>query len=317
MSFRFAIMGAGNIAVKFCHAVSLLKDCEIVAVASKSLERAERFAGNCQIKHYYDSYEKMLQEIKPDCVYIATTPDSHYSLAKLCMEYKTPVLCEKAMFMNSKDAKDIFTDAKNNGIFVMEAMWSRFLPAVNKAKKWMTDGLIGKVNCLTMSCGTSFDREKNQRNFNPKLGGGAAFDLTVYNYELATWFLGEDILDIQVSVMWDENGIDTFNHVLLKYRDKLAVLLSSCDTLLEEALVVMGNDGKIVIPHAHYADGAFLYDKSGVEKFHFVDKQTENGFVYEIREVMNCIKEGKVQSEVVPHEITMKCAKLFDEIYRR
>ena len=317
MSFRFAIMGAGNIAGHFCNAVNLLNDCEVTAVASKSGERAEKFAANWQIKKFYDSYETMLQQEKPDCVYIATTPDSHYTLAKLCMKYRIPVLCEKAMFMNSRDAEDIFRDSKEYQVFVMEAMWSRFLPAIAVAKQWMAEGKIGKANCLSMNCGCAFDREKNKRNFDPKLGGGAAFDLTVYNYELATWFFGDAITGINVVTMWDENKIDTFNHVTLQYSDKLAVLLSSCISMIEEGLIISGTEGKIVVPHAHYANEAFLYDRAGNNVQHFVDEQTVNGFVYEINEVMECIRKGEIQSVHVPHELTVKCAKLFDEIYRQ
>lgn len=315
--FRFAIMGAGNIAVNFCNAVKLLDDCEIVAVSSKSMERAAKFAEKCQIPGAYDSYEQMLLEAKPDCVYIATTPDSHYALSKLCMQHHVPVLCEKAMFMNSREAKDIFEDSKNNGVFVMEAMWSRFLPAVNKAKQWMKDGVVGEINCLSMNCGCAFDREMCKRNFDPNLGGGAAFDLTVYNYELATWFFGDEIKNVSVVSLWDENGIDTFNHVTLKYEDKLAVLLSSCVTTMREELVLSGTEGKMIVPHAHFGNEVYAYDKAGNEIRHFIDEETENGFVYEIQEVVNCIRNGEIQSKMVPHDLTIRCAELFDEIYKQ
>lgn len=315
--FRFAIMGAGNIAGKFADAVSLLDNCEVAAVSSKSMNRAKNFAEKCGINAFYDTYEKMLQEVKPDGVYIATTPDSHYALTKLCMQYHVPVLCEKAMFMNSKDARDIFEDSKKNQVFVMEAMWSRFLPAVNKAKQWMKEGIIGEVNCLSMNCGCSFDREISKRNFDPKLGGGAAFDLTVYNYELATWFFGDEIKDMKVVSLWEENGIDSFNHVTLKYEDKLAVLLSSCVTTMREELVMSGTEGKIIVPHAHFGNEVYAYDKAGNEILHYVDEETQNGFVYEIQEVVNCIGHGEIESKVVPHELTIRCAELFDEIYRQ
>ena len=131
MSFNFAIMGAGSIAGKFVDAVRRVEGCEVVAVASKSMERAEIFARRFVIERYYDSYETMLQEGSIDCVYIATTPNFHYELAKLCLAYNVPVLCEKAMFMNRKEAEDIFAESKRKGVFVMEAMWSRFLPAVH------------------------------------------------------------------------------------------------------------------------------------------------------------------------------------------
>lgn len=130
-TFRFAIMGAGNIAHQFCDAVTLVEDCEVSAIASKDLGRAQKFAEECSVAHAYDNYEQMLIEEKPDCVYIAVTPNDHFRLTMLCLEHRVPVLCEKAMFTNSAEAKAVFEKAEKDQTFVMEAMWSRFLPAVN------------------------------------------------------------------------------------------------------------------------------------------------------------------------------------------
>lgn len=314
-TFKFAVMGAGNIAVKFCDAVQRLENCTVAAVASKSMERAQQFAQKQQISAYYDNYEEMLIQEKPDCVYIATTPDSHYALTKLCVQHRVPVLCEKAMFQSSVQAKDAFEEAEKAGVFVMEAMWSRFLPPTKKAMEWMKDGKIGEANCIYVTCGCSFDRVQNRRNFAPELGGGAAFDLTVYNYELATWFFGDEILEKGIITTWDAYGVDMFNQVTLKYKDRLAVLVSGCESALQEGLIISGTEGRLVIPHAHYGSEAFLYDRSGNLIEHFVDTETENGFVYEIKEVMTCIQEGKIESEIVPHRDTIACAELFDEIY--
>lgn len=315
MSFRFAIMGAARIAHKFCDAVRRILDCEVTAVASKSMEKARTFAADCQILNAYDSYEEMLQKERPDCVYVAVTPNFHYELTKLCMNYGVPVLCEKAMFMNSRDARDIFQDSREKNVFVMEALWSRFLPANRTAKQWLAEGKIGEVNCLTNAIGCAFDPVLDRRILDPALGGGAAFDLTVYNYQLATWFLGNEVQNTEVSVLWDESGIDAINHVCLKYERKVASLLSSVVSAMKEELVISGTGGKLVIPHAHYAEEAFLYDKDGNLLEHFTDQETENGFVYEICEVMKCIREGVIESRYVPHADTLGCAEVFDRIY--
>ena len=95
-TFRFAIMGAGNIAHQFCDAVTLVEDCEVSAIASKDLGRAQKFAEECSVAHAYDNYEQMLIEEKPDCVYIAVTPNDHFRLTMLCLEHRVPVLCEKS-----------------------------------------------------------------------------------------------------------------------------------------------------------------------------------------------------------------------------
>lgn len=181
-AFRFAIMGAGNIAKKFYDAASSLENCCVAAVASKSMERAKAFADKYGIEKAYDSYEQMLIEEKPDCVYIATTCDSHYELSMLCLKYDTPVLCEKAMFLNSAEAREVFALAQEKKVFVMEAMWSRFLPAVNKAKEWLQAGRIGNPAYANIKIGFHAPEDPNNRYLSPKLGGGAAYDLTVYGY---------------------------------------------------------------------------------------------------------------------------------------
>lgn len=315
--FRFAIMGAGNIANKFSDAVHLTEDCSLAAVASKSMTRACGFAKAHNIAAYYDSYEEMLQKERLDCVYIATTPDTHFPLAKLCLQYGVPVLCEKAMFMNSRDAAEVLGMAKAQSVFVMEAMWSRFLPAINTARKWIDEGCIGEAACLQIDVGHAFERSPESRHFSPALGGGSAFDLTVYNYELATYFFGDAYQKMEVQTNWDEHGVDVSNSVQLQYDGRLALLLSSCISMLNEKLVVTGSRGRLEIPHAHYGDEVFVYDGNGVLIRYDKDVTTINGFTYEIAEVIRCIHEGSIESPVVPHSLTLQCAKLFDEIHRQ
>ena len=318
MGFNFAIMGAGNIAGKFVDAARRVEGCDVVAVASKSMERAEKFARQFSVQRYYDSYEAMLKDGNIDCVYIATTPNFHYELSKLCLTYNVPVLCEKAMFMNRKEAEDIFNESKRKGIFVMEAMWSRFLPAVQKAKQWLEEGRIGEPTYINCVISYAFDPVKNSRNFDPALGGGAAFDLTVYSYELTDYFWGRERARLSVNAGWAETGIDLWNHVSLSYgenNEKMASLYSGCTAMADERIEIAGSKGRIVVPYPHHGDRAYLFDVAQNQKEEFIDVQTKNGFVYEIEEAVQCIQKGKIESEVVPHELTLRCSELFDAIY--
>lgn len=313
-NFRFAIMGAGNIANKFCDAVKRMGDCEVAAVASKSMERAQGFAEKNGIKAAYDSYEKMLAEEKPDCVYIAVTQDAHYALCMLCLDYKTPVLCEKAMFLNSAQAEEVLTRAEKEKVFVMEAMWSRFLPAIKMAKQWMDEGKIGTPSFIDTAIGFLAPVDKDNRYYSPKLGGGASYDITVYAYELTTFMIEQPVEDVQVSAVWSDTGVDISDQVTLRFPGILASLRTSFAAGLHERMVIYGNEGKIVIPHPHFAEEVFLYDKNNELVMRFQDTVTENGFLYEIEEVANCIRDGRTESPVVPHSLTRECAKLFDRI---
>lgn len=312
--FRFAIMGAGKIAVKFCSAAASIKDCEVAAVSSKSCERAQAFAADNHIPAAYGSYEQMLRQEKPDCVYIATTPDSHYELTMLCLQYRTPVLCEKAMFLNAAQAQSAFELAAKENVFVMEALWSRFLPALRRAEQWYAQGRIGRASFLEVTIGFRAPADPRNRYFNASLGGGAAYDLTVYAYELARLFIKEPLEEVQTSSVIGETGVDVTDHVVLRGGSVLAGLSTSFLSSMEERLTLYGTEGRIVLPRPHMAKEALLI--CGDRQEHFVDTKTQNGFVYEIAETIRCVRSRQAQSETVPHRLTLDCAAVLERLSR-
>ncbi|MBO4297671.1 MAG: Gfo/Idh/MocA family oxidoreductase [Clostridia bacterium] len=314
--FRFAIMGAGKIARKFCDAVALTEGARVCAVASKSMERARTLCDEKAVPAAYDSYEGMLEAEKPDCVYIAATCDAHFELSMLCAEHGVPVLCEKAMFMSAREADIFFGRAKERGVFAMEALWSRFLPAVNQARSWVKEGQIGEVACAEMNIGFAAPPSPDNRYFNPALGGGASYDLTVYGLQLLTWVLERPIVRAQVEAVAADTGVDATALALLSLGGLPAVVKSSLKAALDDRLVVYGAAGRIVVPHAHYGSEAFLLAPDGTERAHFADRVTRNGFVYEIEEVMRCIRVGALESAVVPQADTRACAAVYDQIRR-
>ena len=311
-TFRFAVMGAGNIGRKFCEAARMA-GYEAAAVASRSVERAEKWAAENKVKSAYGDYERILEKEKPDCVYIATTPDSHYELAMLCLDHGVPVLCEKAAFLNSAQAREVFSRSEKEGIFVMEALWSRFLPAVKQAREWIRQEYAGKPSFAQIDIGFLAPPDAGNRYRNPLLGGGAAYDITVYVYEIARFLLGEED-SLTASAVWGPTGVDVTDHVVLHFPEMCASLTASFDAALEEKAVIYGDRGRIVLPHPHYASEAFFYPQDGGEGISFRDTETKNGFIYEIQETVSCIRAGRTESRVVPHSLTLSCAKLFDRI---
>ncbi len=313
--FRFAVMGAGDISRKFCDAARRIDGCEVVAIASKSLVRAKAFSEREGIPSYYGSYGDMLLSEHPDCVYIGADTGSHFKLAMLCIENKIPVLCEKAMFTCVSDMEKCFEAAEKNGVFVMEAMWSYFLPAVKKVKEWVDQKRIGTIRFTDILLGFKAPTHEGNRYFNRELGGGAAFDLSVYTYDITTLMLGHDYKELYVSSLWHESGVDTLNHATLTYENTISSLTASIVNPLEERLIMYGEEGKIILPHSHYANEAFLYNDKGelVEKF--TDTVTENGFVYEVKEAMDCVKAGKMQSDIVPWWVTRSSTEFYERVY--
>ncbi|NJP39807.1 Gfo/Idh/MocA family oxidoreductase [Oscillospiraceae bacterium HV4-5-C5C] len=312
--FRFAIMGAGGIARKFAAAVKLVPGCEVAAIASKSKTRAQAFADKEQVELAFDDYEAMLEAVRPDCVYIAATTNAHYDLTMLCLSHKVPVLCEKAMFRNSQEATSALNRSKTEGVLAMEAMWSRYLPANLKARTWLEEGRIGLPTYLHAQLGFAAEQDPRNRYFNPDLGGGAAYDLTVYAYELALFFLRQEPAVVQAQALWSDSGVDAADTVNLRFADCLAQLSTTFLNPVDETLKIYGSRGRIEIPHPHMAQEAFLYDLEGKVSEHYTDQQTVNGFTYEIEEARRCVHEGRFESPVIPHATTLSCARLFDHI---
>ncbi|MCR4906361.1 MAG: Gfo/Idh/MocA family oxidoreductase [Clostridiales bacterium] len=315
--FRFAIMGAGGIANKFCDAVSLVPDAEVSAISSKSIDRAADFADRHRLPAYYDSYERMLEEERPDCVYIAVTHDAHFDLAMLCLAHDTPILCEKSMFQNAREAETYFAASEKRGIFSMEAMWSRFLPPVVKAREWVKDGRIGRPVFGDMTIGFRSSPDPENRINNPKLGGGAALDITVYSYDVLTRVIDRPVLRASVEATKMATGVDDTDIALLRFEGGvLGVCKSTVACSPDERLIVEGTEGRILLPHSHVGNEAQLW-RGGRLVEHFIDNETKNGFTYEIEETIRMIRAGKIESKVCPHAMTLEFARLCDRIFEK
>ena len=309
MSFRWVILGAGDIAVKFNDAVRRIEGAQVIGVGSRSMARGAAFAEKHGIPHS-GSYADMLA-LKPDAAYIAATTDAHADLTRLCIEYGIPVLCEKAMFMTSAEAEEVFALAKEKGVFAMEAMWSYFLPSMVEMKRQLDAGAIGRVKHFDIAIGWPAYSGPGSRFYLKELGGGAAYDLLVYCYELAEFFLGVPEKIENVSVHWASTGVDETETVTLRYPWGLATLAASIGVRLDERCVIMGTQGQLRKRTPHYGAEFVLRRPDGSEES-WRDDQTENGFVYEAEEVMRCVKAGLLESPTVPHALTIRCAKVFD-----
>ena len=309
MSFRWVILGAGSIANKFADAVRRIEGAEVIGVGSRSLERGQAFADKNGIPHA-GTYEEMLA-MKPDAAYIAATTEAHAPLTRLCIEHGIPVLCEKAMFTNSAEAEEVFALAKSKGVFAMEAMWSRFLPAIVEMKKRLDEGAIGQVKFAEISIGWDAPDGPGSRFYEPGLGGGAAYDLLVYCYELAEYFLGVPEKVENVAVHWADTGVDESEVVTLRYPWGLASLSASIAARLDERTVLLGEEGQLRMSKPHFGSDFILRRPDGSEET-WLDENTPNGFVYEAEEVMRCVQSGLLESPTVPHALTIRCAKVFD-----
>ncbi len=313
---RFGIIGAGLIAARFCDAVNHVKGAVVAAVASTSADRAAEFAARCRLPAWYASYEAMLQNADIDAVYIATTHNFHKENILSALSYGKHVLCEKPMVLTRADAEDVFREAAKRGLFLMEAMWSCFLPAYQKAKEWVESGRIGTPHSAIGALGFHSDQDPENRILNPALAGGGMYDIGVYAIEPLRYLIGEPILD--AGGMWRPHtvtGVDERAAFLYRTTSCDVALQCSISANVREFSILNGTEGYIEFPCIISLKEVRLYDKNRCLAEEF-KAPWQNGFEFQIEHMLRCLAEGKLTSDVVTPAITIESAAVYDAVLR-
>lgn len=313
--YHFGIIGAGSIAHKFIEAVRMTKNADVTAVASKSLERARDWAEKEGLSRYYDSYETLLADPDIDIIYIATLSNAHYDNIKACLEAGKHVICEKPMTQTASQAQEMITLAREKQLFLMEGMWSRFLPKSLRVRRWIQEGGIGELHLMQANIGWKADKTYNKRLFYPELGGGSLYDIGIYPLELLPYYADQKITQMQFLKKDYSTGVDDIVSLNLQLERCIANIQCSFTTKMPEDAYLYGSDGYIHIPKIHFGNRARLYDLEDrlVEDFH---EGLDNGFYYEVCEVISCIEKGQTESSICPLNMTYDNAKLFDHVLR-
>ena len=228
MTIKLGIIGAGWIADKMAETLTGLNNPEVqlYAISSRNLEKAEFFAWQWNIPNAYGSYEEMLQDPEVNLVYVATPHSHHFAHSKMCIEAGKPVLCEKAFTANAREAKELIALAESKGIFITEAIWTRYMPLSLKVMDLIKSGAIGRPRMIYASL--CYAMENKERILRPDLCGGALLDLGVYCLNFARMFFGTDIVKTDSTCVLGSTGMDMYETITLQYADgKLANLVSS------------------------------------------------------------------------------------------
>ena len=325
---KFGIIGTGRISAKLCRAFNegLVPDGSVAAVASRDINRARKCAAANGIGRAYGSYEEMLEDRDIDIVYIAVTNEMHLSCCEMAIRAGKHVLCEKPMSVCAADARKLAALAKEAGVFLMEAMWTCFLPAVRKAQTWISEGRIGELRGMRASlCGGRKPAEY-PRLFDPARGGGAALDLGIYCLHLAGLFAGDrDLLDCTSMVIPGDCGVDITDHILLEYSGGFTADLScSIGFFAVNEAYLFGEAGCVrIAPWFNAAESSGLFTLIGADGSTLRDPlPAENfsgasGFEFEINHALECIRGGKTQSDVVPLSKTIQALEIIDRVRAR
>ena len=315
---QWGIIGTGAIANAFAKALSTITDVQIAGVASRSLNKAEIFAKTYQITRAYGNYEELINDPNIDVIYIGTPHTEHFAHAKACIEGKKHVLCEKPMCMNSDEAKILDSLAKENNVFLMEAMWTKFLPTTACVKEWIDSERIGSIQYMNINFGFVGERDYSGRLFNPDLGGGALLDVGIYPVLYATFLMNTVPDEIKSSMVFGISGVDELDAVTFYYKEgTIASLQSSISTRLGNDAVIIGSKGKIVVEKFHMAQKAYIYDEEDTLLETFYEPFATNGYEYEAMEVNRCLMEGLTESPRNPLDKTIQILELLDTIRKQ
>lgn len=299
MTIKWGIIGTGHIANTFAKAMQVVEDSEVKAVASRSKAKAEAFKDNYTIDCAYGSYEELVEDKEIDAVYIATPHSEHLAHARLAIEHGKHVLCEKPMTLNAAETKELIRLAKEHHVFLMEAMWTKFLPVTNWVKDSIEQGRIGEVTNITGKFGFTSEPDPQSRLYNPELGGGALLDVGIYPVMYAAYLVGRYPEEITSSMVKTETGVDAKNEIQFIYENgPVAELSSAVSEDLGTDAVITGTKGNIVIPEFYKAQQAEIYDTEGNCVDSYKEAFKVNGYEYEIREAVACIKAGELESKV-------------------
>jgi predicted dehydrogenase len=311
--YKWGILGPGKIAHKFMKGLETLPNAAPYAAASRDLGRAEDFARQYNLKKAYGSYGELAADPEVDIVYIATTHPQHEEAAIKCLKNKKAVLCEKPFAASAAQAARMIECARENKVFLMEAMWTRFLPHVKKTMELILDGAIGKVRHINVDFGFRAQVDPNSRLFSPDTAGGSLLDVGIYNISFCSMIFKRQPKTISSHMTFCSTGVDETASVLLGYGDgQSAFSLSAVTTNTIQEALIYGEEGSIrLMPPYWGGDTILLNDKNGQKE---IKLPFGNGFSFEAREAMDCLDKNLLESPVMPLDETLAVMETLDKI---
>ncbi len=323
---NFGIIGAGNIAGTMATTLNQMSEPNAYAIASRTMEKAEAFKKEFNMEKAYDLYEDLAKDSDVDIVYIATPHSFHFEQAKMCLENGKHVLLEKAFCANAPQAKEIIDLAESKGLFLGEAMWTRFMPLAKKLRELLDDGVIGDV--MYMTANLNFPMMHKERLIKAELAGGALLDVGIYPLTAASLIMGDDIKDIKATGLLNDDHCDLVGQYILTFKDGgIAYLNSGMCFESDGNAVVIGTKGSIVVEGVNFIRGLRIFDANhkemdyisfeDVEKYPYENNEQITGYEYEVLGCIDAIKKGHTECPEITHKETLFMMETMDEIRKQ
>ncbi|NNF32600.1 MAG: Gfo/Idh/MocA family oxidoreductase [Saprospiraceae bacterium] len=313
-SVNWGILGCGKIAHKFAQDLMKVPDTQLVAVASRSKEKAKDFGRQYGVSNCYGSYEALVNDPTVNACYIATVHPFHKEITMLCLNHRKAVLCEKPMGMDQEEVKAMIQRAKEKDVFLMEGIWTRFIPAVGKMLGLIQSETLGDVRSVHADFGFLGDQDRSNRLFNKSLGGGALLDIGIYPLYLSLLVLGYPE-DVEAAAQMTETGVDESCGMILRHRNG-AVSSLHCTFMTDTQIEgwIHGSKGSIKLhSRFHHPNKVSIYRGGEIEQTYNIP-YIGNGYYHEILHVNECIRLGLKESPKVMLNDSLNLVKMLDEV---
>lgn len=315
---RWGILGTGGIAQSFVGDLRLLADATVTAVGSRSVESAERFGKRLGVARRHGSYRQLVQDPEVDVVYVATPHPMHAENAMLAIAAGKHVLIEKPFTMNAQEAREVVGAARDAGVFVMEAMWTRFLPHMKRVRALLDEGSLGDVRTVLADHGQWFPFDPAHRLLAPELGGGALLDLGVYPISFASMVLGTPEKVTAVSNP-AATGVDAQTSAIFQYAGgQHAVVTTTLAARSPTRAAIVGTEARIEIDGRWYGPTSFcVIARDGEVRETYNEPHEGKGLRQQAAEVARCVREGVLESPTMPPAETVSIMETMDEVRRQ
>lgn len=313
---KIGVLGTGGIVRLTIDTLQHLECIECYAIASRTDERAKEASEEYGFEKAYGTYEELVADPEVELVYIATPHSRHYDDMKLCVEHGKPVLCEKAFTMNAIQAKEIKQLAAEKGVFVAEAIWTRYMPSRKLIQEILDSGIIGKASTLTANL--SYVISQNYRIVAPELAGGALLDVGVYGLNFAIMYFGTEIERIESCVQFTETGVDGMESITVFYKDgRMAVLTHGIYSRSDRKGIFYGDKGYMVVENINNPQSISVYDTND-KLLKYVDVPEQiSGYEYQFEECVQQIEKGAIESVSMPLDDSIFMMEIMDSIRKQ
>jgi predicted dehydrogenase len=312
--YKWGILAPGKMSAKFTKGLKLLDNVELYAVGSRDLQRSKQFASEHGFKKYYGSYEELVSDPDLDIIYVASPHSHHLEHTMLCLKNRKAVLCEKAFALNSRELEEMIAEATRQKVFLMEALWPPFQPIYIKTKEILQGGELGKLIHLNARFSFQAPYNPTDRKFNLELGGGSLLDIGIYTVIDVLSFMGVPD-EIIAKASFTATGSEDSVSIIFGYKDgRMATLYSSFRTAGGIGCDLLCENGNLFFSRGRDMSQRLNVAMNGAENKEYSLLPDGMGYQFEAIEVMKCLDEGKLQSDIVPLSFSRDMMNTLDRI---